>query len=153
MSCFICEVDDGRILYKMCKCSTFAHRECMEDVIRRVRSHHTSCPVCCTTYDVASHHVSDCRLSGRFAREIIVSYTAMVLLWIATAIVYSCETHQCSQGPHLSMCPILIVLGTLSGMSCLLSLMFHMSNARICCLERVRRLVHVSLNVPTVQQL
>ena len=153
MSCFVCEIDDGRILYKVCNCSTFAHRDCMEDVIRRVRAHNTQCPVCCTKYDVASHHVQDIRLFGSYARETIISYATTLLLTIATIVVYMCDETTCNLGVGVANCPIVIVLGGFSvGFLCL-SIMFHMSNARLCCVGSVQRLVHVSLNVPIVQQL
>ena len=149
MTCFICEIDDGRILYKVCKCSTFAHRGCIEEVITRVRSHNTQCPVCCTPYDLASHHVHDIRFTGRFARESIISYVMTLFLALATLVVYLCEGRSCS----VANCPIVVVLGGLSVMLLCLSIMFHMSNTRLCCVESVRRMVHVSLNVPSVQQL
>ena len=152
MSCFICEVDDGRILYKVCKCSTLAHRDCMEHVIRRVRAHNTQCPACCTPYDVASHRVHDVRLIGRFARETIIAYVTTFSLAISTFIVFMVDRSLCSIGSSDS-CLVVVVLGAVTMLFLCLAIMFHMSNARLCCVGIVERLADVSLNVPRVQQL
>lgn len=148
MSCFVCEIDDHRILYRVCRCSTFAHRDCIETVIQRVASHNTNCPVCITPYDVASHDVRVFRLIGPYAQETVLFYLGTVFLTMSAVWLYVW-----SRMRGEDHCAVILVMSLLCVLCLLLSLTFHASNGRLCCIQRVKSISKVTLNVPSVQQL
>jgi hypothetical protein len=125
----------------------------MEDVIRRVRAHNTNCPVCCTPYDIESHHIYNVRLLGIFAREIIASYSVTIFFMTCTLWVYMHDQTTCNAGVMHTTCFTLVAFGIVTMLFLCLALSFHMSNDSLCCVQRVKRLVHISLNVPSVQHL
>lgn len=51
-NCFICAESTG-ILYKVCKCNTFIHENCMNALINKVTTHNQNCPVCLQQYQIS----------------------------------------------------------------------------------------------------
>lgn len=49
-NCFICEEPDERPVYRVCVCDRWVHEACFKEVIARVPSHSTHCPVCLHSY-------------------------------------------------------------------------------------------------------
>lgn len=71
-TCFVCEEGNG--LVRPCRCATFVHPKCLENVVRRVPSHATHCPICRTPYHVVRSTVVSLRLNGPYAFEVLVGY-------------------------------------------------------------------------------
>lgn len=49
--CFVCTGNEGP-LFRVCDCRTVIHKECFRQVVARVPSHSTRCPVCRKEYSV-----------------------------------------------------------------------------------------------------
>lgn len=150
-TCFICESGDARALYRVCKCNTRAHRDCIEDVIRRVSTHSSHCPVCRTPYDISSRRVYTFRVVGRNAAELITAYAVTAFLLCVTSLMYTIGTDVCARTGLLCTATIGFTSATLS--ACGLTVVFHITNGRVCCLQRAMHQEEVSINLPTTVQL
>jgi hypothetical protein len=78
-SCFLCETDSGRPLFKVCRCDQLVHEECYLRLLR-VPSHQTCCAVCRAVYDI------DVRRGYRFRW---IDGRSRVLLFLSVALLAS----------------------------------------------------------------
>ena len=74
--CYVCEDDDGRPIYAVCRCTDrLLHLQCQEAMIRKTLSHQLGCcPICQSRYTNVEITVSSRRLSiwgKRFAAFIL----------------------------------------------------------------------------------
>lgn len=104
MSCFICEGDDARPVFKVCRCDQFVHLDCFTNLVTKVRSHSERCPVCLRAY--ATEFVLNfdrCLHAG--------NVLLMTCVWIALAYNL-CVARAITLQPVVMFCG-LVALGTM----------------------------------------
>ncbi len=78
-SCFICCETSEKLLYKVCKCKSYLHLECFENMINTVPSHNTHCAVCREKYSI-KNKLTGCLLTGSYAYVLIFYDVFFVIL-------------------------------------------------------------------------
>ena len=78
-TCFVCMVEDGRPLYRVCKCQSCVHEECARRLVMDVPSHTTHCAVCRSKYDVVVEHGLRSRFDWPFVGFFSLSTSAFVV--------------------------------------------------------------------------
>ena len=78
--CFICMETDNS-LYKVCRCDTVVHAECLRRLVNSTPSHSTNCAVCREAYDISTTSKRSCQPTAsqsKFTCQSVIIFTAVL---------------------------------------------------------------------------
>ncbi len=153
--CFICMGTEDQ-LYKVCRCDTVVHEQCLVRLVNNTPSHSTNCPVCRQAYDISIIEVRRWLPLNNDSNFICFSQIVFTIVFsISIGVIVFIDINELAFAPSKHSILFQILKGTSIGLAgtavlCIVVILTtHMrTTGHICCYAPANIIINREINLP-----